>query len=527
MRDFVRMSIPYLDLRNINHLEQWTIAQHHGLPTRFLDWTENPLIAAYFATENSGERDVVIYAMDKTQFNVIFEQEDTDIFSLPEEDKVVFYTPSYFHPRIIAQKGVFTIHASPTTPLDKTRINNRNCKIERIIIKNNIVPEFIHNLDWFGINRSFIYPGLDGLAYHLDSKAKEKDSMYVPIMKNRTVEMSVLTQLAGLGVFNNTENVFPLVELIQEKIRTNNNNTSIDSLIELLKDNSEMSVMVDFYKSTKLNSTTDTIRNYVTASTRQPEFCISEVNKFGEFSNRVVPVISYLSDITPPIQIETDEKKLRTTFPKIAFRVKTQDFDVLFPIIENIIKESDLLLLDIESSSHTNPVFKKIYRKISESKKDKKFISIIISAHRPEALTNKSMVNGEPIASIDNSLKDMYSSSTLNKFDGFGDYASIVASLPSSGGTISPAGVYYSNENNFFVSFTGRAPLLSEFPDYIAPNIVNSEYWSEFDDEHHSKCPGCREISSIMQKEKSGKNQAQWKMIAMSHYIYTLYETNA
>lgn len=70
--------------------------------------------------------------------------------------------------------------------------------------------------------------------------------MYVPIMKNRTVEMSVLTQLAGLGVFNNTENVFPLVELIQEKIRTNNNNTSIDSLIELLKDNSEMSVMVDF-----------------------------------------------------------------------------------------------------------------------------------------------------------------------------------------------------------------------------------------------------------------------------------------
>lgn len=135
MRDFVRMSIPYLDLRNISHLEQWTIAQHHGLPTRFLDWTENPLIAAYFATENSGERDVVIYAMDKTQFNVIFEQEDTDIFSLPEEDKVVFYTPSYFHPRIIAQKGVFTIHASPTTPLDKTRINNHNCKIERIIIK--------------------------------------------------------------------------------------------------------------------------------------------------------------------------------------------------------------------------------------------------------------------------------------------------------------------------------------------------------------------------------------------------------
>lgn len=351
--------------------------------------------------------------------------------------------------------------------------------------------------------------------------------MYVPVMKNRTVEMNVLTQLASLGVFNDTEIVFPLVEVIQEKIRANANTTYIDLLIDLLKENSDMSVMIDFYKSTKLNSTTDTIREYVTKSTRQPEFCISEMNKFSEFSERVVPVISYLADITPPKQIEADEKKLRATFPIIAFRVKSQDFDNLFHIIENLIKENDLLLLDIESSSHTSPVFKKIYRTISETKKNKKFISVIINAHRPASLTNKSMVNGEPIASIDNSLKDTYRSSTLNKFDGFGDYASIVASLPSSGGIVSPAGVYYSNENNFFVSYTGRISELSEFPDYIAPNIVKSEYWNEFDDEHHSKCPGCNEISSIIKKDKSGKSQAQWKMIAMSHYIYTLYETNA
>ncbi len=112
------------------------------------------------------------------------------------------------------------------------------------------------------------------------------------------------------------------------------------------------------------------------------------------------------------------------------------------------------------------------------------------------------MVNGEPIASIDNSLKDMYSSSTLNKFDGFGDYASIVASLPSSVELSVLLECIIQTKTTFFVSFTGRAPLLSEFPDYIAPNIVNSEYWSEFDDEHHSKCPGCREISSIMQKRK-------------------------
>ena len=123
--------------------------------------------------------------------------------------------------------------------------------------------------------------------------------------------------------------------------------------------------------------------------------------------------------------------------------------------------------------------------------------------------------------------RDLYNSTTMNEFDGFGDYACIVASLPSTGGTISPAGVYYSNENNFFVAYTGRKPNLSEFPDYIAPSIVQSEYWTEYSNSHHENCPDCLEIDAIVSQKKSGKNQAQWKMITMLHYIYTMFETNA
>jgi len=66
MNEFIKMSIPHMDLRNISSWDQWTIGQHHGLPTRFLDWTENPLIAAYFATENSNGNDVAVYVVDKT-----------------------------------------------------------------------------------------------------------------------------------------------------------------------------------------------------------------------------------------------------------------------------------------------------------------------------------------------------------------------------------------------------------------------------------------------------------------------------
>lgn len=171
MHEFIKMSIPHMDLRNISFWDQWTIGQHHGLPTRFLDWTENPLIAAYFATENSNSNDVAVYVVDKTQLNSNTD-EDLDVFSLSDEDEVVLYAPSYIHPRIIAQKGLFTVHRNPTIPLDKIQINGKFCVVDKLIVPNNIIKDFVSDLDWFGVNRSFIYPGLDGLAYHLDCKAK-------------------------------------------------------------------------------------------------------------------------------------------------------------------------------------------------------------------------------------------------------------------------------------------------------------------------------------------------------------------
>lgn len=350
--------------------------------------------------------------------------------------------------------------------------------------------------------------------------------MYVPILKNRTVEMSVLSQLARIGVFNNTT-IFPLVELIQQKTRSNNKNTILEDLAELLDENPEMSLMIDMVKSTKLNRTTDAVRNYVTMSTRQVDFCIQEIYKLSSFSERVIPVVSYLGETVSLSRITYEAIEYRKKFPQIAFRIVTQDFENVFSHIESLLMEKDIVLLDIESSSHMNPVFKKIYKRISDSKRQKKFISVVVNSNRPESLTNKSMVDGEPIAQIDNSLKGLYRTDIMNKFDGFGDYACIVASLPSTGGVISPAGIYYSNENNFFVAYKGRTAQLSEFKDYIAPSIIKSEYWNEYTDEHHEKCPGCQEILSILSGIKNGKNQGQWKMITMLHYIYTMYETQA
>lgn len=188
---FRQRSIPY---RNRDLTDDWEalfFMQHYGVPTRLLDWTENPLTALHFALMHVSARNLgnvasltesVIWVLDPIAWNQVALKDvsysggplsttDEDIKSYASHVTTKKLHPvalygAHNSPRIVAQQGVFTIFGTGKTAMEDLIRKGifPNSALTKITVTPPRVRPIRKSLLNQGITEAVVFPDLEGLA---------------------------------------------------------------------------------------------------------------------------------------------------------------------------------------------------------------------------------------------------------------------------------------------------------------------------------------------------------------------------
>jgi hypothetical protein len=173
---------------NDDHLSWLALMQHYGGKTRLLDWTESILVALYFAVETHHEKDGEIWCMVPWDLN-----EKSSICGLPltsnrvlrflaeqpymqncqevaEEWKIALpgfplaFEPVLSFPRVLNQKGRFTIHPPPQEGNTLPDLLKDNKSLVRYVIPAASKSDILRKLTFLGIDKFALFPDLQSLC---------------------------------------------------------------------------------------------------------------------------------------------------------------------------------------------------------------------------------------------------------------------------------------------------------------------------------------------------------------------------
>ena len=183
-------------LRNAVHGDwvwHWlSLAKHHGLPTRLLDWTYSPYVAMHFATHKLQDFDVdgAIWCVDyratnellPKPFRTMLKKDEANIFTtemlnhvatsieqfdaMSSDDFVLFFEPPSLDDRIVNPFALFSLPSDATLSLEGL-LRSRENTYRRLIIPAALKWEIRDKLDQANITERVLFPGLDGLSQWL------------------------------------------------------------------------------------------------------------------------------------------------------------------------------------------------------------------------------------------------------------------------------------------------------------------------------------------------------------------------
>jgi hypothetical protein len=177
----------------VDSIWHWlALGQHHGLPTRLVDWTYSPFVALHFATESPADfgADGVVWCVNFVEANrllpprlkTILEEEHSDTFTvemlgefpslrafdaLGRDPFVIFIEPPSLDARILNQFALFSLMPTPSARLDRW-LEEHPKLFRRVVVPAELKWEVRDKLDQANISERTLFPGLDGLSRWLE-----------------------------------------------------------------------------------------------------------------------------------------------------------------------------------------------------------------------------------------------------------------------------------------------------------------------------------------------------------------------